>query len=144
MTKHSIAVHEVDIGPHLLGGYCVFVQGKRLPSVFNDHEAIWAAVSGWAKLPKSKRDHPQAAPPHLTDDRAAGRLVFNERGEVIGGVLGGAGLADGKFAAWGMNGKIGEFGTAVEAEAAVCTRAAADAKAKAEAARKKRKEKGNV
>ena len=139
-TDEPIHVHDIDIGPGLFGGYCVFVRGVRVGAAFDSLEAVWTALFAKAKRPKPKQDHPRA-PPHLTAGLNAGYVVFDNRGSAIGDVLGAADRAGGRFAAWAKSGKIGEFPSRDEAEAAVHTRAAADARAVRE---KRKAAKGKV
>jgi hypothetical protein len=109
-------------------------RGEPVEGTFaSAEEAGWEAVLRVAKQPERDR---KRTPPRLTDDQDAGRLIRNAKGEILGGVLGAAGRADGRFAAWGRRGKINEFATEAEAEAAVH----ADARAKA---REKRRPKND-
>ena len=83
-TDEPIHVHDIDIGPGLFGGYCVFVRGVRVEGTFDSLEAVWTALFAKAKRPKPKQDHPRA-PPHLTAGLNAGYVVFDNRGSAIGG-----------------------------------------------------------
>jgi hypothetical protein len=141
LNKHTkrpakpVDLHDIEIGRDLLGDYYGYVWGVRVEGAFDSLDAVWPAVLVAAAQPRLKQ-RPPRAPPRLTD-RAAGHLVFNERGEAVGCVVGAVDLAGGRFAGWARGGKVGKFSEEVEAEKAVPAGAAADAKAKAKAKKEK-------
>ena len=80
-AKH-VALHDIDIGWDMFGGYCSFIGGEPVEGTFaSAEEAGWAAVLRAAKQPERDR---KRTPPRLTDDQVAGRLVRNAKGEFSG------------------------------------------------------------